>query len=39
MKETLGATDIQVSTFQRDWNAFSAAFLEEQQKRQLTAGK
>ncbi|MFN9111397.1 MAG: hypothetical protein ACK5XN_15140, partial [Bacteroidota bacterium] len=39
MKEVLSATDIQVSAFQRDWDAFSAAFLEDQQKRQAVAGK
>ncbi|MDX2113877.1 MAG: hypothetical protein SFW63_09145 [Alphaproteobacteria bacterium] len=39
MERELGATPTQVAAFQADWELFSRAYLEEQQKKQLSAAK
>ncbi len=39
MERELGATPDQVAAFQADWELFSRAYLEEQQKKQLGAAK
>ena len=39
MERELGATAKQVAAFQADWELFSRAYLEEQQKKQLGAAK